>query len=143
VTLTIVIALGACVLIVVMLAVAFVLPPVDDESFVKASRRTSSPLSPRPEVTIQRSGTMPALKDAPAPRATPETRTKPAENPAQRPVWREIAATSTRWRRKLSHALLHFRAWRRRRGLDAGQAGRVAAGVVVLAVALGYLIAHI
>lgn len=86
---------------------------------------------------------MPALKDAPAPRATPETRTKPAWTPAQRPAWREIAEASTTWRRKLSHALLHFGAWRRRLGLDAGQAGRVAAGVVVLSVALGYLIAHI
>ena len=137
------IALGACVLIVVMLAVAFVLPPVDDESIVQANRRTSSPRSPRREVIIRRSGTMPALKDAPGARTTPETRTKPAGKPAQRPAWREITEASTTSRRKLSHALLHFRAWRRRRGLDAGQAGRVAAGVVVLAVALGYLIAHI
>ena len=138
------IALGACVLIVVMLAVAFVLPPVDDESIVKASQSQNvEPRSPRREVTIRRSGTVPALKDAPGARTTPETRTKPAGKPAQRPAWREITEASTTSRRKLSHALLYFGAWRSRRGLEAGRAGRVAAGVVVVSVALGYLIAHI
>ena len=86
---------------------------------------------------------MPALRDAPAARTTPATRTKPAWKPAQRPAWLEIAEASTAWRRKLSHALLHFGAWRRQRALDAGKAGRVAAGVVAVSVALGYLIAHI
>lgn len=141
-TLTIGIALGAGVLIVVMLGVAFIVPPIDDESTVKANRRTPSPHSPRRHVTIRRSGKIPALEEAPARLRTHETRTTPAEKPAQRPARRGIAEPTTAWPRKLSHERQHFRAWRRRRALGAAQAGWVGAGVVAL-VAIGYLIAHI
>jgi hypothetical protein len=142
VTLITIIALGAGVLVVVLLAIAFVVP-MDDDSIDKASRTTPSPLFSRRQVTIRGSRQMPALRHAPARRATPEARTTPAWKPERRPAWRRITEASTAWRRKLSHDLLYLRAWRRRRALDAGQAGWVAAGVVALSVALGYLIAHI
>ena len=132
--LTFIIALGACVLVVVLLAIAFVVP-TDDESIVEANRRTPSPLFPRRQVTIRRGGTTPSPKDDPARRTTLETRTTPASNPA----WRGIAEASMAWLRKLFHDLTQLRAWRRRRTPEAGW---VAAGVA-LSVAIGYLIVHI
>jgi hypothetical protein len=140
VTLNAIIALSAGVLIVVLLAIAFVVP-TDDEPIDNSSRRTPSPPSPRRQVTIRRSGRTPGLRDARPRRATPEARTTPTLR-EPRPAWSGIKEASTVTRRKLSHDLLHLRAWRRRRGLPEGEAGLVVAAVA-LSVALGYLIAHI
>lgn len=91
-----IVALGAAVLVIVMLAIAFVLPPMDDELIDKAEGRTPSRRSLQRQVTVRRSGPTSAHSDAPARRATGETRTTRTWKPAW-PAGRGRVSHASMW----------------------------------------------
>jgi len=136
VALVTIIALAACGLIVVMLAIATHVEPIDDDASDAVS--TSAP-PPQPQLT----GAMPAPSDAPSPRETPEGAAAQAQKPPQRSAWHGIAQAWTSWRHRHADDLLYYDGpHRRRRGVYKERAW-LAAAIAFSVVLVAYLIVHI